>query len=132
MYKTEHSAGGVLFKEKSVLLILNFSSKWTFPKGLVEEGESAQDTAIREVYEETGIKGRVIGYLGKIQYWYVWEGIKIKKTVDYFLMEYVEGEIKPSFEVKDAAFFPLDKAKELLTYKGDKQVFQKAILARGV
>ncbi len=131
MFKIEHSAGGVLFKDGEVLLIMNPSNKWTFPKGLVEKGESIEETAIREVYEETGIKGKVIKHIGNVQYWYVMEGVKIKKRVDYFLMEYVEGELRPSFEVKDAAFFSIDKAKELIRYRGDKEIFNKALQERG-
>ena len=126
MYRREHSAGGVLLKNGEVLLALNSSNVWTFPKGLVEEGESAQDAAVREVQEETGIKGRVIKPLGYIEYWYLWEGVKVKKRVDYFLMLYEGGELKPSWEVKDAKFFPVDKVKSVLKYKGDKQIWERA------
>lgn len=125
--KEEFSAGGVLIKDRELLLIKNPSDVWTFPKGLVEEGESPEDAAIREVYEETGVKGRIVSELGKINYWYVREGEKIRKSVVYYLMDYVDGKPKPSWEVKDARFFPLEEVEKLLKYKGDKEIFRKAL-----
>ncbi len=123
----EHSAGGVLFKGDEVLLVLNPSHVWTFPKGLVERGERPEETAVREVYEETGIRGKVLKPLGYVEYWYTMEGEKIKKRVDYFLMEYEDGQLKPSWEVKDARFFSVDEAKRVLKYKGDREVFERAV-----
>ncbi len=125
--KREFSAGGVLVKEGKVLLVKDPSDVWSFPKGIVEEGESPEDTAIREVYEEAGVRGKIISELGEVVYWYVREGERIRKSVLYYLMEYVEGEPKPSWEVKDAKFFPLEEARKLLKYKGDKEILRKAI-----
>ena len=125
--KREFSAGGVLFKDNMVLLIQNPSGVWTFPKGLIEKGESPEQAALREVYEETGIKGEILDYIGEIQYWYQLQGEKIFKKVKYYLMKYLEGKPKPSWEVKDAKFIPIDTAKRLLKYKGDKEIFKKAL-----
>lgn len=66
----EFSAGGVLLKGNQVLLIKSPSGVWTFPKGMVEEGEDLKDTAIREVQEETGVKGEVLQKIGEIEYFY--------------------------------------------------------------
>ncbi|MFN7065606.1 MAG: NUDIX hydrolase [Aquificaceae bacterium] len=123
----EVSAGGVLLKDKEVLLIKNPSGFWTFPKGLIERGESAEETAIREVFEETGIRGKIALPLGEIRYWYMREGQKIRKRVLFYLMEYVEGEPKGSWEVQEARFFPLEEAKGLLKYRGDKEIFEKSL-----
>ena len=123
----EFSAGGVLFRGDEVLLIKNPSGVWSFPKGIVEEGENPEETALREVYEETGIKGRILSYIGEIGYWYVRNGQKVQKRVAYYLMEYLEGEPKPSWEVQDASFFSVQEAEKLLKYKGDRQVFKKAL-----
>ncbi|HAV40445.1 MAG: NUDIX hydrolase [Aquificota bacterium] len=125
--KEEFSAGGVLLKDGEVLLIKNPSDVWTFPKGLVESGENPEETAIREVSEETGVKGKIVAPIGEIRYWYMREGERIKKKVLFYLMEYLEGEPRPSWEVKDAKFFPLEEAKRLLKYKGDKEIFKKAL-----
>ena len=125
--RREFSAGGVLFKDNLVLLIQNPSGVWTFPKGVIEKGETPEQAALREVYEETGIKGEILDYIGEIQYWYQLHGEKIFKKVKYYLMRYVEGEPKPSWEVKEAKFIPIDTAKKLLKYKGDKEILKKAL-----
>ena len=125
--KREFSAGGVLFKDNYVLLIKNPSGVWSFPKGNIEKGETPEQAAIREVYEETNVKGEIITYIGEIHYWYRLKGEKIFKSVKYYLMRYVSGEPKPSWEVKDAKFIPLEAAKRLLKYKGDKSIFEKAL-----
>ena len=62
--REEFSAGGVLFKDGEVLLIKNPSDVWTFPKGLVKAGEKPENTAIREVFEETGVKGKIVAPIG--------------------------------------------------------------------
>ncbi|MFN3946714.1 MAG: NUDIX hydrolase [Aquificaceae bacterium] len=123
----EVSAGGVLFRKKEVLLIKNPSGVWTFPKGLIEEGEKPEEAALREVFEETGIKGKLVTHLGEIRYWYMREGQKVSKRVIFFLMEYVEGEPKASWEVQEARFFPIEEAKKLIKYKGDREVFEKSL-----
>ncbi len=125
--REEFSAGGVLLKNGEVLLIKNPSDVWTFPKGLVEAGEKPEETAIREVFEETGVKGKIIAPIGEIRYWYMREGERIRKKVLFYLMEYLEGEPRPSWEVKEAKFFPLEEAKRLLKYKGDKEIFKRAL-----
>lgn len=125
--KRESSAGGVLFKDKEVLLIQNPSGVWTFPKGNIERGEKPEDTAVREVLEETGVKGEILDYIGEIHYWYQLHGEKIFKRVKYYLMRYLEGEPKPSWEVKDAKFFPVEEAKNLLKYRGDREIFKRAL-----
>ena len=125
--RREFSAGGVLFRDGEVLLIKNPSGVWSFPKGNIEKGEKPEETAVREVLEETNVKGKVIDYVGEISYWYQLKGERIFKRVKYYLMEYVEGEPRPSWEVLDAKFFPVEKARELLKYKGDKEIFRKAL-----
>ncbi|SNZ13275.1 NUDIX hydrolase [Hydrogenobacter hydrogenophilus] len=123
----EFSAGGVLLKGNQVLLIKSPSGVWTFPKGMVEEGEDPKDTAIREVQEETAVKGEVLQKIGEIEYFYTKNGKRVKKKVVYFLMKYKEGEPKASWEVQDARFFPIEEAQKLLKYKGDKEIFKKAL-----
>ncbi len=125
--RRKFSAGGVLFRNGEVLLIKNPSGVWTFPKGNIEEGEKPEETAVREVLEETGVRGEVVDYIGEISYWYQFEGEKVFKRVKYFLMRYVEGEPRPSWEVKDAGFFPVKEARKLLKYRGDREIFQKAL-----
>ncbi len=126
--RREFSAGGVVIKEKrEVLLIKNPSNIWTFPKGHIEKGETKEQAALREVKEETNIDAEIVDYLGEISYFFTWGGVKVYKTVYFFLMKYVAGIPVPSWEVKDARFFPIEKAKQKLKYKGDKEIFEKAL-----
>ncbi|HHJ64249.1 MAG TPA: NUDIX hydrolase [Aquifex aeolicus] len=129
--RREFSAGGVLFRDGEVLLVKNPSGVWTFPKGLVEEGEAPEETAVREVLEETGVRGEIVGYVGEISYWYQMKGEKIFKRVRYYLMRYLEGSPTPSYEVLDASFFPVETARKLLKYRGDREIFKKALAMSG-
>jgi len=97
----------------------------------VEEGERPEETALREVEEETGIKGKIVDYVGEISYWYTLKRERIFKRVKYYLMEYSGGKERPSWEALDVKFFPEAEVKDLLKYKGDKEIFQKALLKRG-
>lgn len=65
---------------------------WSLPKGHIELGETAEQTAIREVAEETGIKGSVLAALGRIDYWFVTDGRRVHKTVHHYLMRFSGGE----------------------------------------
>lgn len=136
----QFSAGGVVFKKseiinrKSEILILvsqhSAHHGWVFPKGLIGDkvkGEKKEDTALREVAEETGAKGKIIKALKPVEYWYVFEGEKIKKTVYYFLMEYVSGDInKHDMEMENVEWLPEEAVENRLTYPSDKQVWQEA------
>lgn len=128
--RREFSAGGVLFKGDQVLLIKTPSGHWSFPKGRIEKGEKPEETAVREVLEETGVLGRIISYLGETKYWFTFDGDKVFKVVKFYLMVYVEGEPKPSWEVQDARFFPSNEVIKLLKYKGDKRIFSLALEKR--
>ncbi|MCS7203826.1 MAG: NUDIX hydrolase [Thermodesulfovibrio sp.] len=130
--KRVFSAGGVVYKcEKDQLKILIIATKdktvWSFPKGLIEEGEDEKEAALREIKEETGIEGRVVEKLGEVSYWFVMEGQKYYKTVKYFLVEYVGGEVEPSWEIDDVKWFSAEEVMERLSYRSDKEIFKKAI-----
>ena len=105
--KKEVSAGGVIFKRegKDILwLICKHSGyhKWAFPKGLVESGENIEDTALREVKEEVGVTAKIIQQLPNPEsYVYTLNGMRVFKTVHYFLMEYVSGDIKDAGRQKE-------------------------------
>ncbi|RTZ68303.1 MAG: NUDIX hydrolase [Aquificaceae bacterium] len=126
--RREFSAGGVVIKDKrEVLLIKNPSNIWTFPKGHIEKGETKEQAAVREVKEETNIDAQIVTYLGEISYFFTWGGVRIHKTVYFFLMKYIAGIPVPSWEVKDARFFPIEKVEGILKYRGDKEIFLKAM-----
>src|SRR3712207_7518516 len=67
---------------------------WSLPKGHIEEGETPEDTAVREVAEETGIIGEVLAPLGIIDFWFVAEGRRVHKTVHHFLLRAIGGDRK--------------------------------------
>ncbi|MDP1171465.1 NUDIX hydrolase, partial [Klebsiella pneumoniae] len=66
---------------------------WSLPKGHIEQGETAEQTAMREVEEETGIQGTVLAPLGSIDYWFVTEGRRVHKTVHHYLLRFLGGEL---------------------------------------
>jgi 8-oxo-dGTP diphosphatase len=132
--KIQFSAGGVVFKKsenKTEILVSQHSLHhgWVFPKGLIGdhiEGEKREETALREVKEETGAEGKIIKALSPVAYWFVLDNEKIKKTVYYYLMEYVGGDItKHDHEMENVVWLPKEKVEERLTYESDKAVWQE-------
>lgn len=105
------------------------------PKGNVDPGEKPEQTAIREVLEETGVHARPICRLASIRYVYArkWAGgEKIFKVVTFYLMRYQSGRIgtitdEMKHEVRRAYWLPLAEAPAKLSYKGEKEMAQKAL-----
>ncbi|MGH3319701.1 MAG: NUDIX hydrolase [Streptosporangiaceae bacterium] len=96
---------------------------WSIPKGHVEEGETPENTAVREVAEETGIRGRVVGRLGTIDFWFMAERRRVHKTVHHFLMVAEGGELSDAdVEVTEVAWVPLEDARELLAYDDERRL----------
>jgi 8-oxo-dGTP pyrophosphatase MutT (NUDIX family) len=131
----EHSAGGVVIRRGrdgvDVALAArrtrNGALAWGLPKGLVEEGESSEDAAIREVEEETGLQAKPIEPLGDISYWYVWEEERIRKKVTFFLMEATGGDVAHhDHEMEDVRWFPLDEARRKASYPSERETLNRA------
>ena len=114
---------------------------WALPKGHIDAGESAAETAMREVREETGVEGRLVEKLGDVRYVYTanWEGRKgerIFKVVSFFLLRAGRGRIGEideamRIEVAEARWLPLDEAPKLLAYGGEKEMARKALARLG-
>lgn len=132
--KLQFSSGGVIFRKKDgtieiALIATKEGSVWALPKGTVDKREKPQETAVREVMEETGLKGRIIGKIGDIRYWYFLkeENARVNKTVSYYLLQYESGRVENhDWEVDSAEWFPIDEAARRVTYKGDREIIQKA------
>jgi len=105
---------------------------WALPKGIIDPGEKPEDTALREVAEETGVEARLVTKLGDIRYVYTWAGERVFKVVSFYLLRYRRGrlgEIAPEqqIEVADARWFPLEEASRVLAYKGEREIAEKAL-----
>lgn len=140
--KFEFSAGGVVYQKQKakskkqkdgILILLSKHSQhhgWVFPKGLIgdsRENESKEDTAVREVKEETGIDAEIEKPLTPVVYWYAWEGEKRKKTVYYFTMKYLGGNFEDrDDEMEEVEWLGFDEVEKRLTYPSDKKVWQEA------
>jgi len=100
---------------------------WSLPKGHIELGETADQTAIREVAEETGIRGDVLASLGSIDYWFVTEGRRVHKTVHHYLLRFSGGELSDhDLEVSEVAWVPLDELPSRLAYADERRLAQVA------
>lgn len=105
---------------------------WALPKGRIDEGERGEATALREVAEETGAHGRSLGKLGDVRYWFAWEGQRVFKVVSFFLVRYEGGrlgDVPAEFrnEVADVCWLPLDEAPQLLAYRGEREMAERAL-----
>jgi 8-oxo-dGTP pyrophosphatase MutT (NUDIX family) len=103
---------------------------WSLPKGHVEAGETEEDTAVREVAEETGIRGRVVGKLGTIDFWFVADGRRVHKTVHHFLLvaedpEHGLGLSDEDVEVSEVAWVPLAEVAARLAYADERRLLDR-------
>jgi 8-oxo-dGTP pyrophosphatase MutT (NUDIX family) len=142
--KREFSAGGVVVRRlrgRWHLAAIRPGGRpqgvWALPKGVIEPGRSPEETALREVAEETGLHGESLGKLGDVKYVYSesWEGgsgERVFKVVSFFLVRSTGGrlgDIAPehAHEVAEAKWLPLDEAPKLLAYKGEREMAAKAV-----
>jgi 8-oxo-dGTP pyrophosphatase MutT (NUDIX family) len=105
---------------------------WALPKGLVDAGERPVETALREAYEETGIRSRLDEKLGDVRYVYTWDGERVFKIVSFFLARALGGRIGAlppgmEIEVAEARWLPLADGPSLLAYGGERRMAAKAV-----
>ena len=94
---------------------------WTLPKGTPKTGETTEQTALREVTEETGLEVRITGPLDSIEYFFVQSGTRIHKTVHYFMMEPTGGELEQhDHEFDEVRWIPFDQAATMLTFETER------------
>lgn len=134
----ETSAGGLVIdgldgpRESQVAALIGRIDRrgrmlWSLPKGHIELGETAEQTAIREVAEETGIRGSVLAALGRIDYWFVTDGRRVHKTVHHYLMRFSGGELcDEDLEVAEVAWVPMGELPSRLAYADERRLARVA------
>lgn len=130
---SEYSAGGVVYRragtEYEIILVHRARhTDWSLPKGHIEQGETREAAALREVKEETGVTAEIKGDIGEVVYFYRRpNGNLIRKSVYHYLMESQGGNFPgPNFEVDQVKWVPLQSATKTLTYQKDKEIAGKA------
>ena len=133
--RTEVSAGGVVYRREpggvDVVLAARRTRRgdlaWGLAKGGIEADETPEEAAVREVREETGIEAEIEESLGETRYFYVWEDVRIRKTVHFFLMRATGGDPNDrDDEMEDVRWFPLERALKRAAYRGEREVLGRA------
>ncbi len=134
--RREKSAGGIIYRWRDggpevCLISTHDGDVWQLPKGLIEPGELKEDAAVREVAEETGLKGVQLQPLDKIEYWYVWDygngKERVHKRVHFFLFRYVSGSTDDhDDEVDEARWFTVAEARQRLSFANERRIFELA------
>jgi 8-oxo-dGTP pyrophosphatase MutT (NUDIX family) len=134
-FTRQFSAGGVIYRESQegieVALGLRMDPTgepiWCLPKGLIEPGEKAEVTALREVREETGLQGEIEKKLGEVQYWYHTRESRVFKKVVFYLLRYREGDVAVhDHELAEVHWLPLAEAIARATFKSEREILEKA------
>ncbi len=126
------SCGGVvIFRGKILILYKNFRSRyegWVLPKGTVEPGEQFEETALREVREETGVRAWIMKYVGKSEYTFRVPQGTVNKEVHWYLMASDSYYSKPQREeyFLDSGYYKFHEAYHLLKFSNEKQILEKA------
>ncbi len=137
--RREFSAGGIVIRRLRgdwAFAAIRPAGKpqgvWVLPKGQIAAGETGEAAAIREISEETGVRGEVVTKLGDTRYWFTWEGDRVFKIVSFFLVRYRGGrlgEIPEEFrhEVAEVRWLSLASAPRVLAYGGERTMAGRAI-----
>jgi 8-oxo-dGTP pyrophosphatase MutT (NUDIX family) len=131
------AAGGVVVRERDgarevVIAGRRADGTWVFPKGTPDKGEEIEDTAVREVEEETGLKVRILRDIGTTDYWFAAPGERVHKVVHFFLMEPTGGDVSAhDHEYDEVRWVPTDEARRLLTFATYRDILDRALAAAG-
>ncbi len=131
MDKAISCGGVVIFRGKILLLYKNFRNRyegWVLPKGTIERGETYQETALREVKEETGVNARINEYVGKSEYSFSIPGDVVEKEVHWFLMASDSYYSRPQREeyFYHSGYYKYIEAYHLLKFPNEKIILEKA------
>jgi 8-oxo-dGTP pyrophosphatase MutT (NUDIX family) len=134
--RSEVSAGGVVYRTgddgTEICLAARRTRRgdlaWGLPKGLVEPDEAPEEAAVREVLEETGLEAHIEDDLGTIRYFYVWESVRVRKQVRFFLMRATGGDVAThDEEMEDVRWFAIGRAVKRAAYRGEREVLERAV-----
>jgi 8-oxo-dGTP pyrophosphatase MutT (NUDIX family) len=131
--RNEHSCGGAVITVRDgvpfvALIATRNKTRWGLPKGAVTEGETSQAAALREVLEETGLQARVVKLLDTIEYHFRAGDTLIKKSVDFYLMDYVAGELNPQLsEVDDVQWVELSEALQRASFDSERKLLEMTL-----
>lgn len=130
------SAGGVAFRWRDsepeiAIVCMKPKLRWQLPKGIVDPGESPEVTALREVREEAGVETERLALIETIEYWYRSvrdrQPVRYHKFVHFYLLEYRSGDVSDhDHEVEEARWVSFDEALEMLEFKSEREVVEKA------
>ena len=138
-YEREFSAGAVAIRDgREVAVIVpnkrspSGDAVLGLPKGHADPGETMEQAATRELREEAGIVGALREPLGDVRYWYRRKGRQIRKTVTFYLFDYVSGDIADhDHEIEESRWMPLDEAAQALTFQGEREMIRRALSRLG-
>jgi 8-oxo-dGTP pyrophosphatase MutT (NUDIX family) len=134
----ETSAGGLVVdlaelpRRAAVIARFNRAGRleWCLPKGHLEQGETLEQAAVREIAEETGIQGRVMDRLGTIDYWFSVQGKRVHKQVHHYLLEATGGFLStagdPDQEAVEVAWVPLEDLVRRLAFPNERKIVREA------
>ena len=126
------SAGGVVYRGENgklevVICGRNADGVWGLPKGTPDDGETIEQTAIREVTEETGLDVEIVDKVGVVEYWFARSGVRYHKWVHHFLMRSTGGDTsKHDLEYDRVEWRPVEDALKTLTFKNEAKMVEKA------
>ena len=127
----EYSAGGLVFDEHGRVAIIARHSRsghleWCLPKGHIEKGETPQQTAVREVHEETGILGEVVDSIATIDYWFTGTTQRVHKLVHHYALRQIGGHLTvegdPDHEAEDAIWVDFADLDGVLSYPNERKI----------
>jgi 8-oxo-dGTP pyrophosphatase MutT (NUDIX family) len=133
------SSGGVVYRTAGAsppevaLVKVGPKGRWQLPKGIVDDGEAPEQTAVREVREEAGVDARLLAKIDTVEYWYVGndrggERVRFHKFVHFFLLEYLGGDVADhDFEVEESRWIALEEAADKLAFESERKTIRRAV-----